>query len=328
MKFFEKIRFSLLLYFSFSRIYKFNKRATKSLNKFYWIDGNSFNIIHNKWKVENGIPLGLYTHSLDEPLIKRVNITGMCEYCFALAELGREAEQQIIIDFIDHNIHTESHQGISYSYWEMGFSHDAKCYFVDGMGQGQLLSILTRYSLNCPSKAKTDLILRISNSFLLDLQHPKGFVLKSDDLVIFEEYSRPLPCKHVLNGWIYAITGLYDYILFAEITNLTDVYIEEKKLLLINSLSTLEQLLTKYDLGYWSTYQQPKSAINIASIHYQVVHIAQLKALHFMTGNETFLKQSNRFLFQYLNPFYRIIALFNKVIIANFLKHGRLYRKQ
>jgi hypothetical protein len=328
MKLIEKIKFSLLLYFSFRRIYKYNTKATKELNKYYWIDGNSFNIIKSKWRVENGIPLGLYTHSLDAPLVKRVNITGMCEYAFALAELDREDEQHIIVDFIEQHIHTEKHEETVFSYWDLGFSFDANCYFVDGMGQGQMLSLLTRYSINFPNQSRSELIQKISNSYLIDLEHAKGFVLSKEDDVIFEEYSRPLPCKHVLNGWIYAITGLYDYILFAEITKLRDESLEAKKKLLAKSLDTLARHLPNYDLGYWSTYQQPPSASNITSMHYQVIHIAQLRALFEMTGRRIFLKKSNKFLYQYLNPFYRVMALFSKAIIANLLKHGRLYRKQ
>src|SRR5689334_19336668 len=133
----EKIRFSFLIYFSYSRHYRLNRKATLDLNKYYWLDGNSYNIIHSKWRVENGIPLGLYTHGLDAPLVQRVNITGMCEYGFALAELDREEELHLIAEFIDKNICRASDGSLQYAHWPMAFFHEENSYFIDGMGQGQ-----------------------------------------------------------------------------------------------------------------------------------------------------------------------------------------------
>lgn len=327
MTFAEKLKFSVFIYLSYKRIYKFNPKALgDALTKYYWLDGNSYNIIQNKWKVEDGIPLGLYTAKLKAGIERRVNITGMCEYCFALAELEREEEQTPIIGLIEKYLHRSSFDTIEYAVWKSYVEGQDYEYFMDGMGQGQLLSLFTRYAMRHSSPERTDLIHRLANSFLLDISHKDGFVLKQGEDVIFEEYSRPLPPTHVLNGWIYALTGLADYISYCETTNQPDAFFEQKKSLLKASLDTLERYISQYDLGYWSTYEYPRSKRNIASIHYHVVHIAQLEALMHISGREVFNHYRRKFLRQYYNPLNRVRAFVDKVIFCNLLKYKRLYK--
>ena len=84
-----------------------------------------------------------------------------------------------------------------------------------------------------------------------------------------------LPC--VLNGWIFALFGLYDLTLVCE---------EEKyKDALQLTLNTLEKHLSDFDLGYWSKYDMEKM---ITSPFYHKLHIAQLKALIMIEPNSVF----------------------------------------
>ncbi len=88
---------------------------------------------------------------------------------------------------------------------------------------------------------------------------PEGLVL--------EEY--PLqPPNTVLNGWIFGLYGLYDYLLVERSREIQEA--------LEDGLSALIAYLPRYDAGFWSFYD---TSGNLASPFYHRLHIAQLKAL-------------------------------------------------
>ncbi|HDH44648.1 MAG TPA: thioredoxin [Thermococcus sp.] len=94
-----------------------------------------------------------------------------------------------------------------------------------------------------------------------------GIVRRLPDGVILEE----IPSWHlsgILNGWIFALFGLYDFLL-------VEKDLEAHKLL-EDSLQTLITYLPRYNAGYWSFYDLQG---NLASPFYQRLHIAQLEAL-------------------------------------------------
>lgn len=82
----------------------------------------------------------------------------------------------------------------------------------------------------------------------------------------------------VMNGWIFAWFGLYDYVL---VTGDNGKY----KASLDSSTAALERLLPSFTSSYWSMYDL---AGNIASPFYHNLHIAQMQALYELTGSEIF----------------------------------------
>ncbi len=94
-----------------------------------------------------------------------------------------------------------------------------------------------------------------------------GIVRRLPDGVILEE----MPSWHlsgILNGWIFGLFGLYDFLLIEK-----DL---EAHKLLEDSLQTLITYLPRYNAGYWSFYDLQG---NLASPFYQRLHIAQFEAL-------------------------------------------------
>jgi len=81
----------------------------------------------------------------------------------------------------------------------------------------------------------------------------------------------------ILNGWIFAIFGLWDYTLIVRDNSITQA--------LINTLDTLERHINKYDRGWWSNYDWQGS---IASPFYHRLHIALLQALYKLTERSAF----------------------------------------
>jgi len=104
-----------------------------------------------------------------------------------------------------------------------------------------------------------------------------------------EEYAI-LPPPHILNGFIFALLGVYD---FYRVTK------SEKSLNLFNEgIKTLEKNLNLYDSGYWSLYNLIHKYPAIKKYH--ELHIRQLKVLHELTGKDIFNEYAERWE-EYLN---------------------------
>jgi len=118
---------------------------------------------------------------------------------------------------------------------------------------------------------------RIWNSFATDLGEKYGFRYETEDELWFEEAPQ-LPPKHILNGAIYAIWGIYD---FMHIKDDPGLKVHWKK-----SVTTIMNKLHAYDTGFWSYYDLTG---NLASYYYHnQVHILQLRVLYELTSEATF----------------------------------------
>jgi len=93
---------------------------------------------------------------------------------------------------------------------------------------------------------------------------------------IFLEEAPSNPRVSILNGWIFALFGLYDFWLaFGD---------KQTYRLFKQSLNTLLVHLGEYDAGYWSYYDVEK---RLASPFYHDLHIHQLEALAAVESDPT-----------------------------------------
>lgn len=153
--------------------------------------------------------------------------------------------------------------------------------WVSGMYQGQILSALLRSYLITQDIELEQICSKIYNSFSLCLGELYGFRMETDDALWFEEAPQ-FPPRHILNGAIYAIWGIFDYMVLFPGQEVARTW--EK------SVQTIKKNLPKYDSGFWSYYDLNKS---IASYYYHnSVHVPQLKVLHEQTGDLFFLNYS------------------------------------
>ena len=324
MNFFFKVKHYVRPYI-FPSAFFFNKAnlsKKEALSEFYPVQGYSANIQTAKWTFDDsGIPLGLYNGSWQGELAKRVHISGLCECFFGFGELDRVEDQFLIIDFIVDNLNVgESIDSeFKYHYWKTFISEESDGYFVHGMGQGQILSVLTRGRLLGYPKSVDQYIKGVINSFRLPISHANGFVSADLGDVILQEYPHLLSTfPSVLNGWLYGLIGMNDAIK----AGYGDAEFEA---LYLASLSTLKRQLPTYDVGFWSLYNQPASILNICSAHYQCQHIVLLQALGKLEHDYTLLEYSDRFSRQQSSLMCRALALVTKVA-ANVLKYKRLYK--
>lgn len=158
--------------------------------------------------------------------------------------------------------------------------------WYSGMAQGQALSAFVRLYQETDDPKYLEWADKVFQSF----RQPKSdgvpiwVSMVDDGYYWIEEYPMEKPTK-VLNGFIFAIYGLYDYY------QLTGK--EEAKVLLLASLTTIYDHIEKYRNKDDASFYGLK--LDHRSVHYHLVHIEQLKALHDITGEQYFLDMSEQF---------------------------------
>jgi hypothetical protein len=193
-------------------------------------------------------------------------------------------------------------------------------YYSDNsaMTQGLALSFSVRairYDLvsKDTSKQLRRLIDSVTTNMLLPLDEQGTAFYQGDDLFLLEFCRKDH--NIVLNGWIFAIFGLLDYVNF--------VNNESIKKLFSATLATLERVLPNYRLeNGWSYYDNMG---RISSPYYHELHIALVEALHRITKRSVF--EEHRFIFIKANTNYnKIRYLMSK--IRDKIRDNELYVTQ
>ena len=167
------------------------------------------------------------------------------------------------------------------------------------MCQGEGASLLVRaYSefkdskyLDAASKAVDFMLKSVSNG---GTAHYDG-----DDVILLEYTHKPA----VMNGWIFALWGLYDL----NIVNPTEKNLDLFK----KTVSSLIKYLPEFDCKYWSKYALDGK---IASPFYHHLHIAQMQAMYAITGESAFDIYAKRWLKNEKNLLYKGMAFVKKAI--------------
>jgi hypothetical protein len=119
--------------------------------------------------------------------------------------------------------------------------------------------------------------------FLASARQAIDFMLKpvsqggTSDGVILLEYTH---LAAVMNGWIFAWWGLYDFVTVTQDKGIYKDWMEK-------SCKALEEHLPIFSNSYWSMYDL---AGHIASPFYHHLHIAQMQAMYQLTGHEIFMQ--------------------------------------
>ncbi len=140
-------------------------------------------------------------------------------------------------------------------------------YRYSAMTQGQAVSVMARAHALSSDKVFAD----TSGKAVALMQKPvpkEGVCCYEGENVILEEF--PDDARDtVLNGWVFALFGLYDYLLQFPDEKIRSFY--------DRSLASLARSLAEFDSGYWSYYSSGTK--RIASPFYHRLHLAQLEAL-------------------------------------------------
>ncbi len=107
----------------------------------------------------------------------------------------------------------------------------------------------------------------------------------------YEEYTATVPTL-VLNGMIFALFGIYDFVrVFPDNSLARDIF--------NRGIQTVKNILPEYNLGYWSRYNLCRAEfypdIDPATIQYQRLHVAQLNILYQITAENIFSEYADQF---------------------------------
>ena len=158
--------------------------------------------------------------------------------------------------------------------------------WYSALAQGQGISVLVRAHKESRKEKYLDAAKRALASFYYDVQEGGvAFTDESGDLW-FEEYIVSPP-THILNGFIWASWGVYDYFLATQHPSAQDLFSRAVRTMLHN--------LDRYDLGFWSLYEQSGTRLPmVASPFYHRLHIVQLRIMHRLTGEQKFAQVADR----------------------------------
>jgi heparosan-N-sulfate-glucuronate 5-epimerase len=158
--------------------------------------------------------------------------------------------------------------------------------WYSGLAQGQGISLLVRAHRETGDARYLDAADRAFHSFLKPAAD--GGVTFTDEVgdIWFEEYI-VFPPTHILNGFIWAAWGVYDYFLATESQRAQNLFTK--------AVATLRNNLHRYDIGFWSLYEESGTRLPmLASPFYHHLHIVQLRVLHRLTGEDIFKQYADR----------------------------------
>jgi heparosan-N-sulfate-glucuronate 5-epimerase len=158
--------------------------------------------------------------------------------------------------------------------------------WYSGLAQGQGVSLLLR----AHAHSEDEKYQRAADKAFIALTMPIA-----EGGVIFEDEERNLwieeylvdPPTHILNGFMWALWGVFDYWLARSNAS--------AKLIFDRGAETTLCNLARFDTGYWSLYEQSGTRLKMmASPFYHQLHIVQLRVMTWLTGNPRFAEVAER----------------------------------
>lgn len=156
--------------------------------------------------------------------------------------------------------------------------------WISAMYQGQAVSLFLRAFQLFGEEKYLAIAEKTFEFFKYDYSEGGAKRIDENGCLWFEEYPSATPSL-VLNGYVYTMFGFYD---LYRVTNS-----ERAKNLFDECVATLEKNLYKYDVWYWSVYDQLKR--ELVSYYYQKnVHIPLMEIMYRLTGKEIFRKYAEK----------------------------------
>lgn len=168
--------------------------------------------------------------------------------------------------------------------WEYRTALKAPWY--SGLAQGQGISLLVRCA---QATGKPDYLEAAARAFIsFSKSTQEGGVIFTDEQgdPWFEEYIVSPP-THILNGFIWAAWGVYDFFLATKDSAARELF--------DRAAATLHKNLDRYDLGFWSLYELTDTRLPmVASPFYHQLHVTQLRLMNRLTGDDLFARYAER----------------------------------
>lgn len=235
----------------------------------YW---NSDTIIFDA----NGIPMVDYGDS--NP---RYNPTTIAQYGLSLfnayLDTGEQEDRDkfdAVVDYLLHNYEVRS-TGIAYPFSFPLPAYGLKPGWISALAQGQILSVLRRaYSLN-PDQHFVDMAMGVKSLMLLPVTDG-GTLATTPEGELWLEESPSITPSLILNGNMFAIIGLYDYVQMVPNDTSTAAFYSRL-------LRGVERSIGYYDTERWLLYDRYRHA-NIQQC-YLNIYIQLVRHFYFITAD-------------------------------------------
>lgn len=244
----------------------------------------------------NGVPVNLLSCGGTNQFPIMITQKALGHWDCWMMEGGQEDKEQFLI-LAQWLIDNQEENG-AWNTWQVPTGETFWVY--SAMTQGQAMSVLTRaFTLTNDDKYQVA-AKKAFEIFRLPIENA-GVTYRDQDKVVLEEF--PSQKNSVLNGWVFAIFGLYDFNLVFDKPDVREM--------LNQTLETLSKTLPQYDMGYWSRYDLIG---RVASPFYHNLHIGHLKALSLISDNPVFESYHQRWLGYQNAPCKKLHALVVKAI--------------
>jgi hypothetical protein len=166
------------------------------------------------------------------------------------------------------------------------------------MAEGLGISVMLRAYSVTRDGAYLTVLERAKSTFdrsIADLGVTSTLVVSGRQLIVYQEYL-PGYEDNVLNGWVFALAGLYECATYlGDSTCSYDLTAADR------GLAAVRALLPYYDTGSWSLYSLDSLGSSTrgarASVSYHRLHIRQLRWLYSITGDPVMREYADRFQF-------------------------------
>jgi len=195
--------------------------------------------------------------------------------------------------------------------WE--YFRPLKAPWQSGLAQGQGISLLLRLAA-APEADRPAFRTAAETAFdALAAPIAEGGCLDTDaeGNIWIEEYLTE-PTTHILNGFLWALWGVWD---LRQAAAVAPAVRARAAALWDASLRTLERNLARFDLGYWSAYDlAPLRLRNPVSPFYHKLHLVQLAVMARLSGRACFAETRARWTFYQASGWRRRRALAAKCL--------------
>lgn len=179
---------------------------------------------------------------------------------------------------------TPAGDGVRWQYSVAVAKYGLRPPWFSAMAQGQAASVFVRAYLADGNDHWRSLALDALRPLLTS---------KESDLVAFLPAGPVLeevpgePRAHVLNGWVYALWGLWDvHVALGE---------SDAKARFRESANALAEMLDRYDVGWWTRYSlYPHALADLAKPFYHRLHVTQMQVMEHLTGRPEFAEAARR----------------------------------
>lgn len=171
-------------------------------------------------------------------------------------------------------------------YFDFEYRTPLRAPWYSGLAQGQGISVLVRAHKHTGETKYLDTARAAFQCMRAHVDVGGVIFLDQQGHRWIEEYIVSPP-THILNGFLWALWGVYDLALVTNEPSAWQVWQE--------SLDTLRVNLHLYDAGYWSLYEQSGTRMKMmASPFYHRLHIVQLQVMARLTGDSIFQQYAER----------------------------------